>query len=216
MTNIEDAGPVRVVASEGEVNLRTLTSEQTLGPGQIAEIRNGEVTRPDRHVDPLLETRWMQPLIVKQGPDNAELHTRVDAILAQIGRSKVATMYEQEIRSLGEHGVLPLIRFVKSPISKDDPGKRYTAMRLTADLAPVWLIPDLIDLLEDSEAGIRQQSASTLHRLTGMNMDLSPPQWREEPGDRQRAAIQDWRSWWATHEHQFPKHRLQITKEKVD
>lgn len=213
MTNIGDAGRVQVVTSEGEVNLQTPAGKQKLGPGQIAEIRNGEVTHPNRRVDPLLETRWMQPLIVKQGPDNAELQERVDRMLAQIGRSKVATMYEQEIRSLGEHGVLPLVRFVKSPLSKDDPVKRSTAMTLTADLAPVWLIPDLIDLLEDSEPGIRQQSAHTLHRLTGMNMDLSPPDWRNEPDERQRTALQYWRSWWATHQHQFPRHRVQITKE---
>jgi hypothetical protein len=213
MTNIEDAGRVQVVTAEGEVNLRTPAGQEKLRSGQVVEIRNGEVTKPNRYVDPVLATRWMQPLIIKQGPDNSELQQRVDTMLAQIGRSKVATMYEQEIRSLGEHAVLPLVRFVQSPLSQDDPVKRSTAIQLIADLAPVWLIPDLIDLLEDRDPIVRQLSAQTLLRLTGLTMSQSPQQWREEPNDAQRTALADWRSWWAAHQHQYPTHHLRITKE---
>ena len=86
-------------------------------------------------------------------------------------------------------------------------------MNLTADLAPVWVIPDLIDLLEDSDPSVRQLAAGTLNRLTGINRGLAAPQWRDEPNDAQRTAIADWRSWWATHHHQYPTHRLRITKE---
>ena len=125
---------MQVVSAEGEVNLRTLAGQEKLSSGQVVEIRNGEVTKPNRYVDPVLAMRWMQPLIVKSGPDNAELRERVDTMLAKIGRTKVATMYEQEIRSLGEHAVLPLVRFVQSPLGQDDPVKRTTAMELTADL----------------------------------------------------------------------------------
>jgi hypothetical protein len=213
MTGIQPAGHVQVVNSEGEINLRTATGEQRLDPGQVAEISNGEITRPARRVDPLLSTRWMQPLLVQRGPHDAELKQRVDTLLAQIGQSKIATLYEQEIRSLGEHGVLPLVRFIQSPLAEKDPVRRNAAMELTADLAPVWLIPDLIDLLEHSDSYVRRQAAATLHRLTGLNMNLSPDDWREKPNEGQTAALTEWRNWWAAHREQYPTPQLQISRD---
>lgn len=213
MTGIQPAGRVQVVNAEGEINLRTAAGVQRLDPGQVAEISNGEITRPARHVDPLLSTRWMQPLLVQRGPDDAELKQRVDTLLAQIGRSKIASLYEQEIRSLGEHAVLPLVRFIQSPLAENDPARRTAAMELTADLAPVWLIPDLIDLLEHTDPFVRRQAAATLQRLTALDMNLSPDNWREKPNEAQAAALVDWRNWWAAHREQYPTPQLQITRE---
>jgi hypothetical protein len=213
MTGIQPAGKVQVVNSEGEINLRTSAGEQRLDPGQVAEISNGEITTPARRVDPLLSTRWMQPLMVQRGPDDAELKQRVDAMLAQIGQSKIASLYEQEIRSLGEYGVLPLVRFIQSPLAEKDPARRSAAMSLTADLAPVWLIPDLIDLLGHTDPYVRRQAAATLYRLTALKMNLSPDDWRETPDEAQAAALVEWRNWWAAHREQYPTPQVQITRE---
>ncbi len=213
MTGIQPAGRVQVMNSEGEINLRTAHGEQRLDPGQVAEISNGEILKPTNRVDPLLSTRWMQPLLVQRGPDDAELKQRVDTLLAQIGHSKIASLYEQEIRSLGEHAVLPLVRFIQSPMAETDPARRSAAMTLTADLAPVWLIPDLIDLLEHTDPYVRRQAAATLHRLTALEMNLSPDKWRQEPDEAQAAALLEWRNWWAAHREQYPTPQLQITRE---
>lgn len=213
MTEIEPAGRVQVVNAEGEINVRTAAGEQRLEPGQIAEISNGEVTRPSRHIDPVLSTRWMQPLLIARGPDDTELKERVDKMLAQIGRTKIATLYEQEIRSLGEHGVLPLVRFIQSPLAENDPVRRHAAMEITADLAPVWLIPDLIDLLANPDPYVRRRAAATLHRLTAMDMNMSQEAWQEKPNEQQTTALADWKSWWATHRDQYPSPRVQITRE---
>lgn len=213
MTEIEQAGKVQVVNAEGEINVRTAAGEQRLEPGQIAEISNGQVTRPSRYVDPVLSTRWMQPLLIARGPDDTELKERVDKMLAQIGRTKIATLYEQEIRSLGEHGVLPLVRFIQSPLAENDPTRRHAAMEIAADLAPVWLIPDLIDLLANPDPYVRRRAAATLHRLTALNMNLSPEQWEAKPDEQQATALADWKNWWATHRDQYPSPRVQITRE---
>lgn len=214
MTEIEQAGNVQVLNSEGEINVRTASGEQRLGPGQMAEISaDGQVTKPARHVDPVVSTRWMQPLLIARGPDDAELKQRVDTLLAQIGRTKIATLYEQEIRTLGEHGVLPLVRFIQSPLAENDPVRRHAAMEIAADLAPVWLIPDLIDLLGHSDPQIRRQAAATLRRLTALDMNMSPAAWQEKPNDDQAAAREDWKTWWAKHRDQYPSPRLRITKE---
>ena len=134
-------------------------------------------------------------------------------MLAQIGRTKIATLYEQEIRTLGEHGVLPLVRFIQSPLAENDPVRRHAAMGIAADLAPIWLIPDLIDLLGHSDGYIRRQAAATLHRLTALDMNLSPERWQEKPNEEQTMAREDWKTWWAKHRDQYPSPRLQITKE---
>lgn len=210
----DKSSQVQVVSAEGEINLRTAAGEQRLGPGQVAEISGGQVIKPGNRVDPLLSTRWMQPLLVSRGADNTELQQRVDTLLAQIGRAKIATYYEQEIRSLGEHAVLPLVRFIQSPLAAEDPRRRADAMRITADLAPVWLIPDLIDLLEDREAYVRQMSAATLFRLTALDMNLASQDWRREPDEAQATAVKDWRNWWAVHRDQFPRPQVRITREQ--
>ena len=213
VTCTEQAKQVQVVSAEGEINLRTAAGNERLGPGQVAEISGGQVVMPGNRVDPLLATRWMQPLLVSRGADNAELQQRVDTLLAQIGRAKIATFYEQEIRSLGEHAVLPLVRFIQSPLAAEDPRRRSDAMRIAADLAPVWLIPDLIDLLEDREGYVRQLAAATLFRLTALSMNLSPTDWRREPDEAQATAVKDWRNWWEAHRDQFPRPQVRITRE---
>lgn len=212
MTGIQPAGDVQVVNAEGEIKLRTTTGEQRLNPGQMAEISQGEI-KPAQRVDPVLSTRWMQPLLTQRGPDNAELKQRVDSLLAQIGQTKMATLYEQEIRTLGEHGVLPLVRFIQSPLGEKDPVRRSAAMQIVADLAPVWLIPDLIDLLENPDPYVRRQAAATLNRLTALDMQLDPADWQKAPDDAQAKALENWRAWWAAHREQYPKPQLQITTE---
>ena len=211
MTGIQPAGQVQVVNAEGEINLRTAAGEQRLNPGQVAEISGGEI-KP-AHVDPVMSTRWMQPLLMQRGPDDAELKQRVDTLLAQIGQTKIATLYEQEIRSLGEYGVLPLVRFIQSPLGEKDPARRAAAMEIVADLAPVWLIPDLIDLLENPDPMVRRQAAETLQRLTALKMNLSPSAWQEKPDDDQLKALGEWRGWWAAHRDRYPKPQLRITTE---
>ncbi|QDU31171.1 hypothetical protein ETAA8_63240 [Anatilimnocola aggregata] len=213
MTGIRESGQVQVVNAAGEIKVSTASGQQQLKPGQVAEISNGQVSTPANHVDPLTSTRWMQPLMLARGPDNAELNERVNTLLALIGRAKISTLYEQEIRALGEHAVLPLVRFIQSPLAASDPMRRSAAMRLTADLAPVWLIPDLIDLLADREAYVRQLAAATLYRLTALNMNCSPDQWQAEPDELQTTALADWRAWWAAHRDQYPTHRLRVTEE---
>ncbi|WP_425617903.1 zf-HC2 domain-containing protein [Anatilimnocola sp. NA78] len=213
MTDIQDSGQVQVVNAEGDIQLRTASGQQSLDPGQVAEISNGEIIKPGRYVDPILSTRWMQPLLITRGSNDAELSQRVDKLLAEIGRAKIATLYEQEIRALGEHAVLPLVRFIQSPLATEQQNRRLTAMQLTADLAPIWLIPDLIDLLADRDPHVRRLSALTLRRLTGLEMGLPAVEWDKEPDEAQKAALADWRAWWAAHRDQYPAQRVRITKE---
>ena len=112
-------------------------------------------------------------------------------------------MYEQDIRSLGEYAALPLIRYVQSPQSPDDPRQRLTAMRIVADIAPSWTIGDLIKLLADPDAQTRFFAARTLQRLTGLDQGRPPDEWREDL-NRCLPSIDLWQRWWAENQKRYP------------
>ena len=144
----------------------------------------------------------MQSLLMRKGHDSPELGDRVNRLLANLGRSKMANLYEDEIRSLGEHAVLPLLRFVQSPTSRDDPYQRQSAMAIIADVAPTWVIGDLIGLLSDDEPHVRTQAATALLRLTRQTHGRAPTAWSAPLSDCEES-LQRWHQWWQTNAHRY-------------
>ncbi len=65
------------------------------------------------------------------------------------------------------------------------------ALRQTRDLQEV---PRLIDLLDDSDGGVRMSAAAALEDLTGRRSDYRP--WGD--AEARRAAVLDWRAWWSS------------------
>jgi hypothetical protein len=208
VTGIHEQGQVQVLNAAGQIHVRSHDGDQELRPGELAEIIGGKL-QTENAVSPLLFDRWIHPLLMQKGPGNEELEQRVNGMLAQIGRTKIEVLYEQEIRALGEHAVLPLVRYLRSPLSQQQPN-RYAAMRLAADLAPVWLIPDFIELLKDEDPEIRVAAAQTLQRLTGLHMDRNAEDWRGNPSEL-APTIERWGTWWQTHRHQFPSPTVRFT-----
>lgn len=195
-------GDVQVTSAKGDVSLRTASGTEPLKRGESASIVEGRVVRAPQ--DPLLSTAWMSPLLVRKGSADPELAERIDRILAQLGQSKLSHLYEQEIRALGEHAVMPLARYVQSPLSKQDPTRRATAMRIIADIAPTWAIGTLIELLTDDDPPTRVLAAQALRRLTGETQGREPEEWREDPA-KSAEALERWRRWWAERRDKMPK-----------
>ena len=203
LSSVSPEGTGQVVTPPGStVSLTTESDRHELKPGQSAMIVNGRVQPADLK-NPLLAASWIHPLLTRKGHDNPELQDRVDELLAQIGRTKMSMLYEREIRSLGEHCVVPLIRYVQSPISKKEPGRRGSAMAIVADLAPSVVIEDLISLLKDESSEVRYQSARALFRLTGELLQRSPRDWRKPLPECQKS-IQAWEVWWKENRGRFP------------
>lgn len=199
-------GDVQVTSAKGDVTLRTAAGTEPLKKGESASIVEGKVVREPN--DPLLSTAWMSPLLIRKGSADPELAERIDRILAQLGESKLSHLYEQEIRALGEHAVMPLARYVQSPLSKNDPARRATAMRIIADIAPTWSIGTLIELLTDDDPQTRVLAAQALRRLTGETQGREPEEWREEPTKSAAStaeALERWRRWWNERRDQMPK-----------
>jgi hypothetical protein len=199
----QPSGDVQVMTSAGETELQTQEGSQRLKRGERASIVNGQISKSHETVDPTLAAAWIHSLLIRKGHADGELAKRIDEMLSKIGRSKVAWLYEQQIRGLGEYAVLPLLRFVQSPQSRQEPDRRLAAMRLVSDLAPSWTIPELIALLADKDAETRFYAATALKRLTGLDQGRPPNQWRESV-EECATELELWRQWSLTNRHQYP------------
>jgi ferric-dicitrate binding protein FerR (iron transport regulator) len=195
-------GNVQVTAAAGEVALQTSAGSEPLRGGESVRLVEGRIVKGD-YTDPLLATAWTGALLVRKGHDDAELAARVDQLLARLGQSKVSLLYEEEIRALGEYAVLPLVKFVESPLSQESRTHRQQAITLVSDLAPTWAIPDLIKLLSDPDAYVRSQAARALQRLTGRDQGRTVDGWRE-PLENCAPTIDAWQMWWQLEHPRYP------------
>jgi hypothetical protein len=196
-------GSPRITAASGHVELVSSGKTERIDEGATVEVQNGTAQAVDVWPGETLSDRWMHPLLVRKGPADPELFDRVDQLLAQVGHAKVSFLFERDLRSLGEYGALPLLRFVQSPDSTESPEKRQVAAGILADLAPAWMVPDLIGLLEDGDATVRIKAALGLARLTGETQGVAPEAWNEI-GEEQTVALARWQEWWATERSAWP------------
>jgi ferric-dicitrate binding protein FerR (iron transport regulator) len=189
---------------QGKTRVEAGEKTEVVAAGQGAKIANGHMlaTRKLQDWDLVRATRWVHEILVLKGRDNPELEKRVDDLMAQIGDTKMAALTEPEIRSLGDHCVLPLTRFIQSDRSRK-PGlqrRREEAARILTDLAPPWSIPDLIQMLSDSDGAVRFYAARGLQRLTTETQGCNPEEWRDQ---RKPKTQKDWLVWWQENKDRF-------------
>jgi ferric-dicitrate binding protein FerR (iron transport regulator) len=180
-------------------------AEAIVKSGEMAKIIDGEVALKDRAYLLVQTTNWVNDLLVKKGRNNPELEQHLNGILAQLGNEKVRYLNEEEIRSLGDHCVLPLTRFVESREMKRSPEERRYAARILADLAQPWSIPDLIGLLNDDDGDVRYHAARALKRLTARDGALPAEEWKKRPLRECKPEYEIWKSWWDDNKYRVPK-----------
>jgi hypothetical protein len=134
-------------------------------PGQSLWVVNDQRPVAKGREDRLLATGWQLPLLAVRQPDDSELQSRLQELLARIGQTKMSSMYDRQIRSLGPAGTIPLIAFVRSSKSLDNPELRHHAMQIIADLAPASTRRDLESLKKDSDPTVSQFAHTALARL---------------------------------------------------
>lgn len=178
VTRVETASEVRIVR-RGE---RAVLGERVL----IESLQEAQLA---------LASSWTNRLLVVAGRDSTELEHRLDTLLADLGRSKMSYLLEDEIRALGPSCVVPLARYLASPRSSATPAKRVRAARIVSDLATEEAIDDLIELLADSDADVRVPIARALERLTGLDQGLPAESWRNPDWSACEPAYLRWRSW---------------------
>ncbi len=201
-----EAKPLETVCTvaEGSVRVSNDRNQDVLSAGQQMTVAQGRLGGK-REIDSLaLATRWVNEILVMKGRDNPELAKRIDDMFARIGQEKMSFLYEEEIRGLGDHCVIPLTRYIQSDRSNNAPTKRALAAKIVSDVAPSWAIPELIELLRDTNGEVRSYAASGLRRLTGKEMDRSPEQWRRDNVMACEPSINSWEQWWKRNRERYP------------
>ena len=195
---------------QGSTEVRVKDKKESLAQGEQVRIEQGRIADKGPAHDLLLAVGWVNELAALKGRDNAELNKRVQAILAEIGRTKIDTMYERDILALGDHAIMPLAAYVQSKESRDEPRSRLTAARLLSRVAAVWAIPKLIEILNDDEPEVRFYMAKALERLTdGVKHGATPEQWKTLSEAKRKETHTKWREWWKAHEKEYPELALE-------
>jgi len=173
--------------------------------GEQARIVQGRVGERKKGVDLVLATSWVNEVLALKGPENDEFTRRMDNLFAQIGDTKLSFLYEKEIVALGDHCVIPLVRFIQSELSRRDTAKRLIAARILQKIAQPWAIPEFIGLLGDDDPEVRVHAARTLLDQTGGHTQgVSPESWRDLPEVPRAQAMERWRAWWEKNKDDYP------------
>jgi ferric-dicitrate binding protein FerR (iron transport regulator) len=201
----------KMISLKGSVRANASGQEKIVGAGSELSCSDGQLGQM-RPVENLVSaTSWLNEILILKGRDNPELDRRIDDLLAQIGATKIDFMYEDEIRGLGDHCVIPLVRYIKSDRSNGQEAKRATAAKIVSDVASPWAIPELLHLLNDRNGDVRASAATALQRLTGQTLGRSPQAWRDDSPLLCEPTEQAWQQWWQSNREKFPGASTQPT-----
>jgi hypothetical protein len=196
-----DAKDATLTVVEGSTRVKGAGGERVVSSGNQIRILAGSPQEAQAVASLPVATRWVNELVMMKGRDTAELRRRVDLLMASIGNEKMMYMYEDEIKALGDHCVLPLTRWVQSPLSAGDPHKRHQAARILTEMAQPWSIPQMIELLDDRDGEVRFYASRALQRLASQNMGKTPEDWRANKFVNTR---DQWAKWWDEHKDRYP------------
>gem|GEM_PF-1341230 len=203
---VKRGGEVEVQAYNAGVELRRGKESLQLAPNEEVSVTAASLGKPHGLYDPVMDTRWMHPILVLKGErGQAELQERTQRLLAAVGHAKLSNLYEEELRRLGESAVPPMLALLKSAVPTQDvtAAERHLAARLVADMAGTSQIPQLIELLADDDGAVRGELARGLQRITGRDEGLAPEQWRADWAACEPTHGQ-WQTWWNEHKHLYP------------
>ena len=169
---VEDTQATCLALTSPRLSVTCENSTYSIGKGEAMTMANG---RPDEvafRTDPLAATSWQMPLLARKPPDDAELQTRLDSMLAVIGETKISYLYEEQIRELGPAGAAPLLAYVRSQRSRENPERRHRAMKLISETASADQVEGIEALLSDDDSTVRQSAAAALRRLKADRMPM--------------------------------------------
>ncbi len=124
--------------SPGAVELKSNRFSCTVPSGEsIVILENGKrfVEDPNRDSPVVADLIWQIPLLSNHPKADAELARLIEGALAMIGRTKIMSLTETNIRQLGEPGACALLAYVESKQSESSPESRHKAMLIAIDLA---------------------------------------------------------------------------------
>lgn len=195
---------ITLAVLQGSTRLTARNIDQTVPEGAVVQVVDGRASEVTAERELQRATRWVDEILIRKDPDSPALHERVNDLLAHLGELKGMLLDDNEMRSLGDHCVVPLTRYIQSDRSKGNELKRRELSKIIADVAQPWCIPYLIELLDDQDGTVRYNAARALLRLTGEDQGRSPEQWRDEPLSACRLAAEQWKTWWRANRDRYP------------
>lgn len=138
----------------------------SIGKGQAMTMVEGEPDEITDRGDALAATSWQMPLLAQKPAEDSELQSRLDAMLAVIGETKVSYLYAEQIEELGPAGTIPLLAYVRSSLSQPHPRRRHRAMELVQKMASPDQLGAVRALLSDPDPIVRSSAAATIRRLS--------------------------------------------------
>ncbi|MEM7234602.1 MAG: FecR domain-containing protein [Planctomycetota bacterium] len=195
-------GSARLESQHWEADAKSLVKG-----GELARVEKNQIVEKRQIKNVIQATSWMNEILVLKGENDPELRTRVNKLLAIIGRSKTTLLLETEIRSLGESCVAPLIAFTQSELSRGPQAfkQRHDAARLASELASSRFVPQFIELLQDDDAMVRWYAARALERTTGRRTKFDANLWRRLKRRDLKDAFNDWVHWFRTNQGLYPE-----------
>jgi hypothetical protein len=194
-----------VIVVEGATEVKGKGRNTIVYPGERVEIIDGTPGQAQRTYNVLVATAWVHEILAMKGKNNVELQHRLNELFAELGQTKVKVLLETEIRSLGNHAIIPLTRYLQSDRSRaeNEGERRDMAARILEDIAEPWAIPDLINLLAHEDGNVRLHAARALNRLTGEDHGYALPDWRTGRINVPEA-VAKWRTWFDQNRDKFP------------
>ena len=135
-----------------------------VGPGETVVVKEDQDVE---RANPNLEqaTLWQLPLLAITPSNDQELRRRLEPMLISIGSTKLGFMNERQIQSLGPAGAIPLLAYVKSTRTDEDPTLRRRAMRIASENVDETADERLADLADDPDPVVSQLAAKALERV---------------------------------------------------
>lgn len=198
--------PRRIILAvlQGSTRLAAGRFQQTVSEGSVVQLVDGRASEVTGERELQRATRWIDEILIRKDPASPAVHQRIDDLMAHLGEVKGLLLDDNELRSLGDHCVVPLTRYIQSDRSRGNELKRREVSNIVADVAQPWCIPYLIELLDDRDGTVRFNAARALLRLTGDDQGRSPEQWRDEPLSACRPTADAWKKWWQTNRDRYP------------
>jgi len=192
-----------LVVFDGAAQVKMSGTDLRVTSGQEMQIVAGRASQPRPVPDLSLAAQWIDELLLLKGRDNPELTQRIDDLLARLGEDKMQYLYENEIRGLGDHCVLPLTRYIQSDRSAREPARRRRAAEILSDCAQPWCVPYLIELLSDHDGDVRAAAGRALVRVSHVDIG-SDVQWRNASDSDRAELINQWEQWWSRNKSHIP------------
>jgi hypothetical protein len=149
--------------------------------------------------DVWMETEWVNDFLAGKSIDNEELASRVAQWIASLDNN----VFEKKVRGMGSSALLPLAKFLLADKSPANRFKRNMGTKIFAEIAPAWMVPELVEMLKLGDRAMFLAVAKALERHTGVVPAVHAQEVIDNDGNAR--AYARWKKWLQENGSRFPR-----------